>query len=64
MCVCACVCVCVCVCVCDKTFKIGKYLDLKNCTFKEHTVNNLVLTGEDEILNTTKEVSNTQEYHQ
>ena len=34
--------------------KIGKYLDIKNCTCKKRTINNLVLTCEYEIVNTTE----------
>ena len=40
-------------CECDKTCGIGEHLDINDCICKEHFIDNLVLSWEDEILNTT-----------
>ena len=42
-----------CDCKCDKACKIGKYLDVKNCSCKKRLFGKLVLACEDEILNAT-----------
>ena len=39
---------------CNKAFKVGEYLDIKNCSCKKHLFSKLVLTCEDVILNTTE----------
>ena len=44
-----------CDCECDKTCKIGEYLDVNNnCTCKESIFDKLVLTCEDEVVNTSE----------
>ena len=43
-----------CDCEYDKTCRIGEYLDIKNFASKELVIGKLVLTCEDEILNTTE----------
>ena len=43
-----------CTCDCNKSWKIDKYLDTKNCSCKKHLFGKLVLACEDEILNTTE----------
>ena len=35
-------------------FEIGEYLDIKKCSCKNHLLGKLVLTFEDEMLNTTE----------
>ena len=35
-------------------FEIGEYLDIKNCSCKNHLLGKLVLTFEDEMLHTTE----------
>ena len=44
-----------CDCDCDKPSGIDEYLHIKNCAFKERVMFNLVLTCNDEILNTTED---------
>ena len=44
-----------CDCDCDKPCEIDEYLHIKNCAFKERVMFNLVLTCNDEILNTTED---------
>ena len=39
-------------CECNKTSKIGGYLDNNNCSYKKRLFDKLVLTYEEEILNT------------
>ena len=43
-----------CDCNCNKACKIGKYLDIKNCSFEKRLFGKLVLANEDEMLNTTE----------
>ena len=42
-----------CGCECGKTYKIGEYLDINNCSCKAHLFGKVVLACEFEILNTT-----------
>lgn len=44
-----------CDCDCDKPCGINEYLHIKNCALKERVMFNLVLTCNDEILNTTED---------
>ena len=39
---------------CNKTSNIDKYLDIKNCSCRKRLFGKLVLSREDEILNTTE----------
>ena len=41
-------------CECNKTSDIDKYLDIKNCSCRKCLFGKLVLSCEDEILNTTE----------
>ena len=43
-----------CDCECKEACRIDKYLDIKNCSFEKHVFNILVLSYEDEVLNTTE----------
>ena len=43
-----------CDCECNKTCKIDKYLDIKNCSCEKRLVGKLVFECEREILNTTE----------
>ena len=47
-----------CDCEYDKTCRIGEYLYIKNFACKELVIGKLVLTCEDEILNTTETLVN------
>ena len=41
-------------CECNKAFKVNEYLDIQNCSCEKDLINKLVLTCEDEVLNTTE----------
>ena len=45
---------CKCDCELDEICEMGEYLDIRNCAYKERVIDNLMLTCDDEVLNTTE----------
>ena len=45
-------------CKCNKAFKIYEYLYIENCSCRKHVLYKLVITCEDETLNTTESSPN------